>query len=142
MKTRRAILCVDDEAIILMALRQELKSVFGDAFVYETALDAYGAFRIITELSGDGIELVLIITDWLMPGMRGDEFLDRVEREHPAIRAVMITGQADPGAEERVRSAPNVLAVLRKPWKPDQLIGVIRDHCGPGLVRPAGGEGA
>lgn len=139
MKSRRAILCVDDEAIILIALRQELKAVFGAAFIYETALDAYGGFRVIDELVEDGIEVVLIISDWLMPGMRGDEFLARVARTHPSIKAIMITGQADPEAMDRVGSSPNVLAVLRKPWRSEQLVDVIKEHCSGGACDQASG---
>ncbi len=73
-----AILCVDDEALILLAIKEELKNAFGGRFLYETALTADEGIQIIQDLVEDGIRLVLVITDWLMPGMKGDEFLRHI----------------------------------------------------------------
>lgn len=126
-RAEKAILCVDDEPMILLALVQELKSAFNDGFIYEQALNAEMALDTIGELEEEGIKLVLILSDWLMPGMKGDAFLDRVAREHPAIKTIMITGQADKDAMERTRKIGSVQAILRKPWKPDELISIIRD---------------
>lgn len=123
---KKAILCVDDEPLILLALIQELRSAFGSEFIYEQALNAEMALEVINELEAEGVRLVMVLTDWLMPGMKGDDFLDRVARDHPAIKTVMITGQADDVAMERAESIENVQAVLRKPWDPDELIAIIR----------------
>jgi CheY-like chemotaxis protein len=83
--TEQAILCVDDEAIIVLAIKQELKTHFRERFIYETALNAEEALTIIDELTADGVSLILVISDWLMPGMKGDEFLSVVKRNHPKI---------------------------------------------------------
>ena len=31
--------------------------------------------EVIDELVGDSVEVLIIVSDWLMPGTRGDEFL-------------------------------------------------------------------
>ena len=67
--SKKAILCVDDEAIILLSVKQELQSHFRERFIYETALSAKEALVIIDELSAEGIVFILVISDWLMPGM-------------------------------------------------------------------------
>ena len=72
---RKAILCIDDETIILDSLREQLEKNFGEDFIYETAESAEEAFEIIDELEEDGIEIAIIVCDWLMPGMKGDKFL-------------------------------------------------------------------
>ncbi len=123
---KKAILCVDDEAIVVLSLKQELTSCFGDRFIYEGAMNAGEAMEIIDELVGEGIVVILIITDWLMPGIKGDEFLVKVRERHPGIKSIMITGQADDAAIERAKRLAGVSAVLRKPWSKDGLIGVIR----------------
>lgn len=46
-----AILCVDDEPIILIALKQELKKQFGNEFQYETAINANEALEVVDELA-------------------------------------------------------------------------------------------
>jgi DNA-binding NtrC family response regulator len=122
---RKAILCVDDEAIILLSLVQELKRAFGSRFHYEKALDAESALGIVEELAREDIEVILIISDWLMPGMKGDAFIEVVKERHPRIKTILITGQADDEAIERVRKVASVLGVFKKPWNNKVLIETI-----------------
>ena len=65
------ILCVDDEPIILLTLRQELRKRFGSNFQYETAMSADEGFAILEELAHSGKDVRLVISDWMMPGMEG-----------------------------------------------------------------------
>lgn len=124
--SRKAIMCVDDELIILLSLKQELANYFGNRFLYESAMDAYEAMKIIDELVAEGVVVILIITDWLMPGLKGDEFLIKVRERHPGIKSIMITGQADEAAIRRARTEAGVSEVLRKPWSREGLIGAIQ----------------
>ncbi len=130
MNGRKAILCVDDEVVILVSILQELKRAFGGRFVYGQATHAVQALETIEELAAEDIRVILIISDWLMPGMKGDEFLERIHEAHPEIRAIMITGQADRAAVERVRRNASVIAVFNKPWDMKTLIDVITVNLG------------
>ncbi len=123
---RKAILLVDDEAIIVLALSRELRSAFGGEYRIETALSAEEAFEVIADLEREGCELVVVISDWLMPGMRGDDFLIAVRHRYPAIALIMVTGQADENAVERVVRDAKVLACIRKPWRGSEIIELIR----------------
>lgn len=106
-------------------MKQELKHHFGSRFVYETALNAKEAFSVIESLNEEGIEVVIIISDWLMPGMKGDEFLIIVRERFPSIAAVMVTGQADETAIERALETAHIRACIRKPWSSRELISII-----------------
>jgi CheY-like chemotaxis protein len=121
-----AILCVDDEYIILMSLREQLNRNFGDHFRYEMAESAAEAWEVIEELYLDGLRVLIIVSDWLMPGMYGDEFLIQVHERFPDIVTVMLTGHADEDAIERARQHANLYACLSKPWSEENLIAVIR----------------
>jgi DNA-binding NtrC family response regulator len=122
-----AILCVDDEAIIVFSLKQELKARYGDRFVYETALSAEEALGVIGELEGEGLRLVLVISDWLMPGMRGDSFIRTVKQTHPGLLALIVTGQADERTIEELIQDGLVSGVIMKPWSESILFdGVER----------------
>lgn len=125
---REAILCVDDEAIILMALKEELKMFYGDRFVYETALCAEDALRIIDDLVAEKIRVILIISDWLMPGMRGDVFLKTVKKDHHGVKALLVTGYAEQHAIDRIVREGVVENVIQKPWDHDVLRSSI-DRC-------------
>ena len=115
MGKKRAILCVDDEALMLLALTHELRRRFKDRFLYEQALSAEEGLKAIDELIREDIEVIIIISDWLMPGMKGDEFLERVNSSHPGIKEIMITGQADEEALERLRKNPALIAIFPSP---------------------------
>lgn len=120
-----AILCVDDEAIILTSLKEQLRRRFGERYLYETASNASEAWEVIDELCAEDIDLLVIVSDWLMPGIKGDEFLTQVHRRHPKIATVLLTGQADEASIERARRDANLHACLHKPWSESELAQVV-----------------
>lgn len=119
------ILCVDDEKIILESLRGQLRKAFKDAYSYEVAQDADEALELINELNESERLIVIIVSDWLMPGMRGDEFLIKVHQQFPNITKIMLTGQADEAAIERAQTQANLYRCLHKPWSKEELVETI-----------------
>lgn len=121
-----AILCVDDELVILKSLEIELHSAFGDDYLYEFAESADEALEILDDLDEDKVQILIIVSDWLMPGMKGDEFLIQVHQKYPQIVKLMLTGQADEEAVDRAKKYANLYRYIPKPWKNQELIGIIR----------------
>lgn len=119
------ILCVDDEAVILEALQEQISRHFGRQFLYEAAESAEEALEILEEFHQEGVRIVLIVSDWLMPGMRGDEFLVRVHQQFDSIATMMLTGQADDEAIERAKREANLFCCIAKPWREEELIQII-----------------
>ncbi|GAB4539633.1 MAG: response regulator [Pleurocapsa sp.] len=122
---KSAIICVDDEVVILESLKKQLKRKFEDRFVYEVAESAEEAWEIIEELQADNISIIVIVSDWLMPGTKGDEFLIQINQRFPQVVKVMLTGQADETAIEKAKTEANLHACLYKPWTEDDLAGII-----------------
>ncbi len=127
MENVNAILCVDDEMILLLALREELRMRFGERFRYMTAKNGPEALKAAESLFSQGVRLIIVFSDWLMPGMKGDELLIELKRRHPGITAVMITGYADEAAIERVRKEAGLRSCLRKPWLPTDLFALVEE---------------
>ncbi|MDY6783248.1 MAG: response regulator [Cyanobacteriota bacterium] len=123
--SKPAIICVDDEVVILESLKEQLKRQFGRKFIYETARSGQEALEILEELNADGIKVLLVISDWLMPEMKGDEFLIQVHQKFPEVVKVMLTGQADEEAVMRARQRANLYSCLRKPWTEMDLAALI-----------------
>ncbi len=117
-----------------MALKQELRSAFGGQFDYETARDAETALEMINELAAEQIEIVLVISDWLMPGIKGDEFLLQARARCPGTCAIMVTGQADDQSLAELRRQMPDVVVIRKPWSADALRNAVQQclDCHPG----------
>jgi len=63
MNGKKAILCVDDEKVILDSLKSQLKKHFGNEFTYEMAENATEAMEIIDELATGGVQLLIIVSD-------------------------------------------------------------------------------
>ncbi len=120
------ILCVDDEEFVLNSLKIELKKEFNESYVYEIAESADEALEIIEEFQEQDVSILVIVSDWLMPGIKGDDFLIRVHQKYPKIVKVMLTGQADESAVERARSQANLHACLYKPWNNQELMETIK----------------
>ena len=127
---KKAILFVDDEKIILQSLKAQIKKHFGNDYLYEFAESGDEAWEIIEELHGDGAQIMIIVSDWLMPNMKGDELLIRVHQQFPEIVKVMLTGQADDEAIERTRTQANLHSCLHKPWHEDDLIRTLQSGLG------------
>ncbi len=123
---RKAILCVDDESIILESLREQIQNRMGDEYVYETAENAAEGLEVIEELVEEGTDVLIIVSDWLMPGQKGDEFLIEVHKKFPGIVKVMLTGQADEEAITNAKENANLHACLFKPWSEDELVNTIK----------------
>lgn len=119
------ILCVDDEKVILDSLKTQLKSAFGALYAYEMAESAADALELLEELNDDGQWIVLIVSDWLMPGMKGDELLINVHRKFPSVIKIMLSGQADEAAISRAFAHANLYKCLKKPWTEAELVGGI-----------------
>ncbi|MDJ0728729.1 MAG: response regulator [Crocosphaera sp.] len=120
------ILCVDDEKVILDSLKIQLKKEFQDSYLYEAAESADEALEIIEELQEDDITILVIVSDWLMPGMKGDEFLIEVHKRFPKIIKIMLTGQADEKSVEEAKKYANLHSCLHKPWNNEELIENIK----------------
>ena len=124
--SKPVILCVDDEIVVLNSLKIQLKNELGDAYLYEIAESADEALELIEELKEDETHILVIVSDWLMPGLKGDEFLIKVHQKYPNIIKVMLTGQADESAIERVRMQAKLHSCLFKPWDKQELIQIIK----------------
>jgi CheY-like chemotaxis protein len=120
------ILCVDDEKVVLNSLKRQLKQAFGNEYQYEVAENADEALELIDELTQENIGIILIVSDWLMPGMKGDEFLIKVHQDFPKIVKIMLTGQADEAAIKRAKEQANLHYCLYKPWSQAELVETIK----------------
>ena len=120
------IMCVDDEKVVLKSLKAQLKSAFGNTYVYELAENPADALELIDELNDGDRAIILIVSDWLMPGMKGDEFLIRVHEKFPKIVKIMLTGQADEDAIKRAFDQADLHQCLHKPWSEEELIETIK----------------
>ncbi len=124
--TRSVILLVDDEKTVLDSLSEQLRRLYPRDVECETAESAEEAWEVLQELADEDVPVMVVVSDWLMPGQRGDEFLAQVRTKYPHIGRVMLTGQADPAALERARAEAAAHQILFKPWRAEELHDAIQ----------------
>ena len=74
----------------------------------------------------EGLDMLIAISDWLMPGMKGDDFLIELHQRFPHCVKIMVTGQADQQAIDRAYKEANLHKVIYKPWVKEELIDAIK----------------
>ena len=119
------ILCVDDDKIILNSLKAQLKQYYADEFMIELAESAEEALEILEELHEKNITSLIVISDWLMPTMKGDEYLQEVHKKFPKVGQIMLSGQADKTAIEETFERTNLSYFIEKPWRQVDLVTKI-----------------
>ena len=119
------ILCVDDEPDILNSLKMQLKNEFKNDYFYELAESGDEALDLLKDFQEE-VQVIVVISDWLMPGIKGDELLIKVHQKYPKIIKVMLTGQADAAALQRAVEEADLYCCLYKPWQSKELIETIK----------------
>ena len=120
------ILCVDDDSTVLSALRSVFAKHFGSELQVEFAESGDEALEIVNELRAQGRELGLVITDFMMPGMKGDEFLVRLHEISPSTVKIMLTGQSDLTGVKRAINQANLYRFLEKPFLNEDIVLTVR----------------
>jgi two-component system, sensor histidine kinase and response regulator len=124
---KQAIICVDDEDIILEALKDQLGPFFENQYLIETSTTAEEALEIYDELVESGYEVPVVISDYLMPGMRGDELLIKIHERNQNVLKILLTGHANiEGIANAINNA-NLYRYIPKPWDRDDLILTVRE---------------
>ena len=122
MKNRLQILVVDDEPTVRQAIKQLLKHV---GYEVEAVEGGEAALDLMQQRVFD-----VVITDFSMPGMYGDQLAARIRQQSPGQPIIMVTAYAQ---EFKVFGQPyaNVDALILKPFTLQELDEAIKQ-----VVRP------
>lgn len=90
--SKYVVMCVDDEPQILESLRRDLGDHYGEQYEIETCESAEEGLEVRDEIRAEGRRVLVYIVDQRMPGMKGIEFLERVDE--PAGK-ILLTAYAD-----------------------------------------------
>lgn len=119
-------LCVDDDSTVLNALRTLMAANFGNTLQVEFAESGEEALEIDEELRSQGRELSVVISDFMMPGLRGDELLVRLHESSPRTIKILLTGQSDLSGVKRAINDANLYRFLEKPFLNEDIVLTVR----------------
>ena len=109
---KRTILYLDDEAACLNLLRDML----GEDYEVRTASTHEEARRLLSLSQAE-----IVISDQIMPGMTGTEFLREVAERHPKCFRVLLSGGDTVGNLLREISTGVIHFFLTKPWTAQEM---------------------
>nr|WP_316642443.1 diguanylate cyclase [uncultured Roseateles sp.] len=110
------ILCVDDDATMRITLHALLTRDLEPRHRIEMAESADEALALLDGLDPQGPQLAVVLSDYIMPGMRGDELLVRIHGKHPDAQKILLTGQSDLEAVKRSINEARLYRFIEKPF--------------------------
>ena len=114
------ILLAEDEPQ-LRAATERMLSGLG----YRVIAAADGAEALALARAHDG-SIALLVTDVMMPGLRGPELAGQLRKEMPSVRTLFISGYADAAALELARQ--DGAGYLGKPFTLERLAAAVREQ--------------
>jgi two-component system chemotaxis response regulator CheY len=114
--SRVRILFVDDDPAATRLYRAMIGGAGHEVVTVDSGVDA------VERAAAERFDLV--ITDFHMPGIKGDVTLSLLRARLPDLPVVILTSETSPTVEKRARTA-GAAAFLRKPCTPDVLARTI-----------------
>jgi len=121
------IVCVDDEKVVRDSLKDQLKREFSKNARVEAVESGEATLELIEELLEDEEEIPVVITDHIMPGIKGDELLVKLHDLLPNTAKIMLTGQASADAVGNAVNNANLYRYVSKPWEREDLNLTVRE---------------
>ncbi len=115
------ILCVDDEANILAALRRLFRPAG-----YKVLLGNSGAEG-LQLLEAENGEVDVVISDMRMPEMDGARFLAQVRARWPKAARILLTGYADIESTVAAINQGEIYRYIAKPWNDSEVMLTVKD---------------
>ena len=119
------VLVVEDDENVRAVARKILDRAGFDVHVASAAETA------LEMLAEAGQEIDLVLTDLILPGMKGRELVDLLLERYPDVGIVVMSGYAEdsPGSREDL---PPEVAFIEKPFTPEALLDAVRWELGRG----------
>ncbi|PSB00983.1 putative bifunctional diguanylate cyclase/phosphodiesterase [Merismopedia glauca] len=125
--TKGVIVCIDDDKMVLVSLRDQLSRIVKDKYEIELAESGEEALELLNEIKASSQKIPLVICDQMLSGMRGDEVLIRIHAEYPDTRTILLTGQPNlQGVLQAVNQA-NLYRYISKPWEETDLSLTVKE---------------
>lgn len=125
MSNKKAILIVDDEFIILEALRIQISRILPDVVLLEAASSGDEAIQLIDEFHNENIDLVLVISDFNLDDLKGTEILEHAVSKFSNVEKVILSGQSNTELIEQFNKEYGLTAILSKPWNFGEIQDII-----------------
>lgn len=124
---KTAIICVEDEPAILDGLNRILQKEFGNECDVYAEDDGEDALKRINKLIQENVDIAIVISDYFMPGIKGDEVLIQSHRLVPNALKILLTGGASVEGITNIINKARLYRYMSKPWQTEDLKLTIQE---------------
>ena len=122
----KAILSVEDDQEALNALRMQLDRNFSEDYLLEFAQNVDEAIAVIDDLIAREVNVILLLSDWFMPGKNADVLVNHIKSKNPNVRVIVLSGQLDIAKAGQMLEEHIIDRVIMKPWDESELVRQIK----------------
>jgi len=123
---QKVIVCVDDEKSIAWGLQQQISRAFSNKYIIEIAESGEEALEIIEEIRQAKLDLFMVITDQMMPGIKGLELIKEINQICYDSKCILLTGYSDDSVLNQINGL-NIYKIMRKPWEFEEIKKAIEE---------------
>ncbi len=122
------ILCIEDQPEVLNSIVEDL-SFFEEHLVIEECESASEAEEIIEELDAKGDLLAVVVSDHVMPGKNGVDFLSDLHDDDRFrnTKKILLTGLATHADTIRAINKAAIDRYIEKPWQSALLLQYVKE---------------
>jgi len=119
---RYAVICVDDDPMILQVLAFQLDKILNSKSVLvEFYTNPNDALTDIDTLTNEKIDIIFVIVDYQMPEMTGAELIRKIKSKYSGLNCLMLSGQANSTQVSELEKDNLLEKFIEKPWDEDEL---------------------
>ena len=126
-KFKYAVLCVDDDPVILQLIDFQMKKLVNSVnTIVESTTDPTQVEEKLEEIKSYGLEPLFLMTDYQMPGMSGAQLIRKMKKINPELNCILLSGQANEVAVAELEDEKLLFSFIGKPWREDQMKEILR----------------
>lgn len=121
------ILCIDDQREVLNSLVEDLAPL-EEHLEIEATENVDEAWEVIEDIDAAGNYLAVVISDHIMPGTTGVDFLISLRKDprFTSAKKVLLTGLATHQDTIEAINKAELDKYIEKPWNKDDLIRIVK----------------
>jgi CheY-like chemotaxis protein len=124
---RYAVICVDDDPLILQVLSFQLQKIIDKkCTLLEYFTDPLVALNNIDSLINEDIDIIFILVDYQMPNMNGAQLVRAIKEKYPKLACVMLSGQANSVQVADLQKDKMLDEFISKPWDEKTLFNALQ----------------
>ena len=124
---RLFVIVIDDQREVLTTVARDLQEL-QEYLTIEECESPDEAMEVIETIDSDGDFPAVVISDHVMPGKTGVEFLSELSEDtrFAEVRKVLLTGLATHSDTINAINQASIHRYIEKPWERDSLVQIVR----------------